>query len=327
MSPAATGRAGVVVLSTLPGDAVERLRAEHDVRYRDEDSSVPPGELPMLLAGADAVVVTLSQRVDETFLDAVGPQLKVVANVAVGYDNVDVAACRERGVVVTNTPGVLTDATADIAFALVLMATRRLGEAEREVRTGRPWTWGIFHLIGVSVQGRTIGIIGSGAIGLATARRARAFGMDVLLSGRSAPDPGVVAELGARVVDLDTLLAESDVVSVHAPLGPQTRHLVDADALARMKPTAYLVNTARGPVVDEAALVAALEAGTIAGAGLDVYEDEPHVHPGLLTRDDVVLLPHVGSATIDTRTAMADLAADNVLAVLAGRDPLTPVRG
>lgn len=327
MSPAATGRAGVVVLSTLPGDAVERLRAEHDVRYRDEDSQVPPGELPMLLAGADAVVVTLSQRVDEAFLDATGPQLKVVANVAVGYDNVDVAACRERGVVVTNTPGVLTDATADIAFALVLMTTRRLGEAEREVRTGRPWTWGIFHLIGVSVQGRTIGIIGPGAIGLATARRARAFGMDVLLSGRSAPDPDAVAELGARVVDLDTLLAESDVVSVHAPLGPQTRHLVDADALARMKPTAYLVNTARGPVVDEAALVAALEAGTIAGAGLDVYEDEPHVHPGLLARDDVVLLPHVGSATIETRTAMADLATDNVLAVLAGRDPLTPVRG
>lgn len=327
MSPAATGRAGVVVLSTLPGDAVERLRAEHDVRYRDEDSQVPPGELPMLLAGADAVVVTLSQGVDTAFLDAAGPQLKLVANVAVGYDNVDVAACRERGVEVTNTPGVLTDATADIAFALVLMVTRRLGEAEREVRTGRPWTWGIFHLIGVSVQGRTIGIIGPGAIGLATARRARAFGMDVLLSGRSAPDPDAVAELGARVVDLDTLLAESDVVSVHAPLGPQTRHLVDADALARMKPTAYLVNTARGPVVDEAALVAALEAGTIAGAGLDVYEDEPHVHPGLLARDDVVLLPHVGSATIETRTAMADLATDNVLAVLAGRDPLTPVRG
>ena len=327
MSPAATGRAGVVVLSTLPGDAVERLRAEHDVRYRDEDSQVPPGELPMLLAGADAVVVTLSQRVDEAFLDAAGPQLKLVANVAVGYDNVDVAAAERRGVVVTNTPGVLTDATADIAFALVLMTTRRLGEAEREVRTGRPWTWGIFHLIGVSVQGRTIGIIGPGAIGLATARRARAFGMDVLLSGRSAPDPDAVAELGARVVDLDTLLAESDVVSVHAPLGPQTRHLVDADALARMKPTAYLVNTARGPVVDEAALVAALEAGTIAGAGLDVYEDEPHVHPGLLARDDVVLLPHVGSATIETRTAMADLATDNVLAVLAGHDPLTPVRG
>lgn len=319
--------AGVVVLSTLPGDAVERLRAEHDVRHRDEDSPVPPGELPLLLAGADAVVVTLSQRVDTAFLDAAGPRLKVVANVAVGYDNVDVAACRDRGVTVTNTPGVLTDATADIAFALVLMVTRRLAEAEREVRTGKPWEWGIFHLTGISVQGKTIGIVGPGAIGLATARRARAFGMDVLLSGRSAPDPAAVAALDARVVDLPTLLAESDVVSLHAPLTPQTRHLLDADALARMKPTAYLVNTARGAVVDEAALVAALEAGTIAGAGLDVYEDEPHVHPGLLTRDDVVLLPHVGSATIETRTAMADLAADNVLAVLAGREPLTPVRG
>lgn len=319
--------AGVVVLSTLPGDAVARLRESHEVRHRDEDSPVPPRELPILLAGADAVVVTLSQRVDTAFLDAAGPQLKLLANVAVGYDNVDVAACRERGVIVTNTPGVLTDATADIAFALVLMVTRRLAEAEREVRTGVPWAWGILHLTGTSVQGRTIGIVGPGAIGLATARRARAFGMDVLLSGRSDPDPAAVAELGARVVDLDTLLVEADVVSLHAPLTPQTRHLVDAAALARMKPSAYLVNTARGAIVDEAALVTALEAGRIAGAGLDVYEDEPHVHPGLLARNDVVLLPHVGSATIETRTAMADLAADNVLAVLGGGEPLTPVRG
>jgi glyoxylate reductase len=318
--------AGVVVTSRLPGTAVERLRAEHEVRYRDEDSPVPPNERPVLLAGAEAVVVTLGHRVDAAFLDAAGPGLKVVANVAVGYDNIDLDACRERKVLVTNTPGVLTDATADIAFSLVLMATRRLGEAEREVRAGGPWAFGMFHLLGTSVQGKVIGIVGPGSIGLATARRAKAFGMSVLLSGRSAPDAVAVAELGAEVVPLDELLERADVVSVHVPLGPSTRHLLDAAALARMKPTAFLVNTARGPVVDEHALVAALEAGRLAGAGLDVHEHEPRVHPGLLAREDVVLLPHIGSATVETRTAMADLAADNVLAVLAGREPPTPVR-
>lgn len=318
--------AGVVVTSRLPGTAVERLRAEHEVRYRDEDSPVPPTDRPVLLAGAEAVVVTLGHRVDAAFLDACGPGLRVVANVAVGYDNIDLDACRERGVLVTNTPGVLTDATADLAFSLVLMVTRRLGEAEREVRAGDPWTFGMFHLLGTSVQGKAIGIIGPGSIGLATARRAKAFGMSVLLAGRSEPDAAAVAELGAEVVPLEELLERADVVSVHVPLGPTTRHLLDGDALARMKPTAVLVNTARGPVVDEDALVAALEAGRLAGAGLDVYEHEPRVHPGLLARDDVVLLPHIGSATVETRTAMADLAADNVLAVLAGREPPTPVR-
>lgn len=318
-----TGR--VVVTSRLPGTAVERLGAAHDVALRDTDSPAAPDELRALVAGAEAVVVTLGHQVDAALLDAAGPQLRVVANVAVGYDNIDVEACRERGVLVTNTPGVLTDATADIAFALVLMVTRRLAEAEREVRSGVLGEWGMFHLLGTSVQGRTIGILGPGAIGLATAHRARAFGMDVLLSGRSDPDPAAVERLQARVVSFDELLATSDVVSVHTPLTPATRHLIDAGALARMRPSAYLVNTARGPVVDEAALVEALEAGAIAGAGLDVFEDEPRVHPGLLERDDVVLLPHIGSATIETRTAMADLAADNVLAVLGGKDPLTPV--
>ncbi len=288
---------------------------------------MPVGDLPVLLAGAQAVVVTLGHRVDDAFLDAAGAGLKVVANVAVGYDNIDVEACRARGVVVTNTPGVLTDATADIAFALVLMATRRLGEAEREVRSGAGGGgWGMFHLLGTSVQGRAIGILGPGAIGLATARRAKAFGMSVLLSGRSEPDPDAVAELDAEVVGFEELLERADVLSVHVPLSPATRHLVDAAALARMKPGSYLVNTARGPLVDEAALAAALESGHLAGAGLDVFEDEPRVHPDLLAREDVALLPHIGSATVETRTAMAGLAADNVLAVLAGREPLTPVR-
>ncbi|MBR7744744.1 D-glycerate dehydrogenase [Phycicoccus sp. BSK3Z-2] len=316
----------VAVLSRLPGTAVERLGRHHEVRYRDEDSAPPDAELPGLVEGADAVVATLGQRVDAALLDAAGPGLRVVANVAVGYDNVDLDACRQRGVTLTNTPGVLTDATADIAISLTLMVTRRLAEAERVVRSGQPWGWGMFQLLGSSVQGRTFGVLGPGAIGLATARRARAFGMDVLLHGRSEPDPDAVAELAAEVVGFEDLLARSDVLSVHTPLTAATRHLLDADALARMRPTAYLVNTARGPVVDETALVAALEAGRLAGAGLDVFEDEPAVHPGLLERDDVVLLPHVGSATLETRTAMADLAADNVVAVLDGRDPLTAVR-
>ena len=317
--------ARVVVTARLPGAAVQLLRSEHEVVARAVEEPAPREELLRLVRGADAILTVLSDLVDGELLDAAGPQLRVVANVAVGYDNVDLDACVERGVLVTNTPGVLTDATADLAFALVLMVTRRLAEAEREVRTGKPWAWTMFHLIGTSLQDKTIGIVGPGAIGLATARRARAFGMSVLLAGRSAPDPAAVAELAARVVDLPTLLAESDVVSLHTPLTAQTRHLLGTDELRSMKSTAYVVNTSRGPVVDEEALVAALREGAIAGAGLDVHEHEPRVHPGLLERDDVVLLPHVGSATLETRSAMADLAADNVLAVLGGEVPVTPV--
>jgi glyoxylate reductase len=320
--------ARVLVTARVPGDAVARLRAAgHDVVWRDVDAPMPRDDLLPAVAGIHAVGAMLVDRVDDELLDAAGPQLRVVANVAVGYDNIDVAACRKRGVVVTNTPGVLTDATADLAMALVLMSTRGLGAAERRVRPGVPWGWSMTGDLGTGLRGKTLGIVGPGAIGLATARRAKAFGMEVLLSGRSEPDPGAVDGLAARVVDLDELLAASDVVSLHCPLTPQTHHLIGAAELAAMKPTAHLVNTSRGPVVDEGALVAALEAGELAGAGLDVFEDEPRVHPGLLGRDDVVLLPHVGSATVETRTAMADLAADNVLAVLAGDDPLTPVRG
>ena len=303
-----------------------RLRAHgHEVTFRDVDSPMPREELLAAVPGVEALVAMLVDRVDVELLDAAGPDLRVVANVAVGYDNVDVAACRERGVVVTNTPGVLTDATADIAMSLILMSTRGLGAAERRVRTGVPWRWSLTAHLGSGLRGKTLGIVGPGAIGLATARRAKAFGMEVLLSGRSAPGPAAVDALAARVVDLDDLLTASDVVSLHCPLTPATHHLIGAAQLRAMKPTAHLVNTSRGPVVDEAALVAALDAGEIAGAGLDVFEDEPRVHPGLLGREDVVLLPHVGSATIETRTAMADLAVANVLAVLSGDDPVTPV--
>lgn len=317
----------VLVTAHLPGDGPVRLAdAGHEVTYRDVAGAMPREELLAAVSGVDALVAMLVDRVDDELLDAAGPGLRVVADVVVGYDNIDVAACTARGVVVTNTPGVLTDATADIALALVLMTTRGLGAAERRVRTGIPWQWNFTADLGTGLRGRTLGIVGPGAIGLATARRATAFGMEILLAGRSTPDPGVVDGLGARVVELDELLTASDVVSLHCPLTPDTRHLIGAAQLRAMKPSAHLVNTARGPIVDEAALVAALESGEIAGAGLDVYEDEPRVHPGLLARDDVVLLPHVGSATVETRTAMADLAVANVLAVLAGDDPVTPVR-
>lgn len=316
----------VLVTAQVVGDAVARCHeAGHDVVFRDIDAPMPRDEFLAALPGADALVAMLVDRVDAEVLDAAGPGLRVVANVAVGYDNIDVAACRQRGVLVTNTPGVLTDATADIAMSLILMSTRGLGPAERRVRTGEPWRWSLTAHLGVGLRGRTLGIVGPGAIGLATARRAKAFGMEVLLAGRSSPDPAVVRELGATVVDLESLLTASDVVSLHCPLTPATRHLVGERELRLMRPGAHLVNTSRGPVVDEAALVAALDAGEIAGAGLDVFEDEPRVHPGLLGREDVVLLPHVGSATVETRTAMADLAVANVLAVLAGRDPVTPV--
>ncbi len=322
--------ARIVIADRIPADAVELLRAQHDVDAWDSDTPMERDELLRRVAGAHAVVTPLNAQVDAGFLDAAGPQLQVVANVAVGFDNIDVAACEQRGVVATNTPGVLTDATADIAFALMLMATRRLGESERLVRSGRAWAWGMNFQVGRSIEGKTIGIVGAGEIGMAMARRAHAFGMSVVYTKHHPLPPPGAGELGARRVELDELLAISDVVSLHAPLIPagrpgSTHHLIDADALAAMKPTAYLINTARGPVIDEAALVDALREGRIAGAGLDVYEHEPRLHPGLTELENVVLLPHLGSATIETRTAMAELAGRNVLAILGDDPALTPV--
>ena len=271
----------------------------------------------------DVVVAALDQKFTADVLaDA---RIRGIANYAVGYNNVDVAAATRRGIAVGNTPDVLTDATADIAFGLILMATRRLGEGERLIRSGRDWKWGMFFLLGSGLQGKTLGVVGMGGIGQATARRAKAFGMEIVYRSRSEIDPGIVAELGARRVDLDELLSISDVVSLHCPYGHATHHLIGAEQLAAMKDSAYLVNTARGPIVDEAALAAALREGRIAGAGLDVYEHEPQVHPELLELDNVVLVPHLGSATVETRTAMAVLAADNVLAVLGGQRPPTPI--
>ncbi len=270
-------------------------------------------------------MVTLKERVDAAFADAAGPGLRAVATVAVGYDNIDVPALTARGVVVAHTPGVLTDATAEITLGLLLSVTRRLGEGERLLRSGTPWSFELDFMLGTGLTGRTLGIVGLGQIGRAVARRARAFGMRIVYTGRRRAPTGTEEELAATYLPLPELLARADVVSLHCPLTADTHHLIDADALAAMKPTAFLLNTARGPVVDEAALADALDAGTIAGAGLDVFEREPEVHPGLLGRDDVALAPHLGSATVETRTAMATLAARNVVAVLRGEDPPTPV--
>jgi glyoxylate reductase len=309
----------------LPEPATALLRASANVWVSPYDRALTPDELHAAAAGAEGVVVSLGNRIDEAFLGAAGPQLRVVANVGVGYDNVDVRACAGRGVVVTNTPGVLTDATADLAFALVLMVTRRLGEAERLIRSRRPWRFGLDFMLGTGITGKTLGIVGLGEIGAAAGRRARAAGMEIVYTGRRRVAPDLEAELAARFLSLDELLTQADVVSLHVPLSPETRGLIDEGALARMKPTAFLVNTSRGPVVDEGALATALRNGTIAGAGLDVYEREPDVHPELLELDNVVLLPHLGSATVETRTAMAVLAARNALAVTSGEAPLTPV--
>ena len=309
----------VVVTRALPEPALAALRESGaDVWVSPEDRALAPDELHAAIRGADAVVTMLHDAVDAAFLDAAGDGLRVVANVAVGYDNVDVDAARSRGVAVTNTPGVLTDATADLAIALLLAITRRLGEAERLIRSGEPWAWSIDFMLGRGLRGKTLGIVGYGEIGRAVAARARAFGLEVVYTKRSrGGEPGQV--------ELGELLARSHVVSLHCPLTPETRHLIDADALAAMRDDAYLINTARGPVVDEPALAAALRDGVIAGAGLDVFEHEPEVHPDLLGLENVVLIPHLGSATVETRTAMAELAAANAVAVLAGDDPPTPV--
>lgn len=275
------------------------------------------------IAGAAAAVVTLTERVDAELLTAAGTGLRVVANVAVGYDNIDLAAAHAAGVTVTNTPGVLDNATADHTLALILAATRRVVDGDRFLRSGRPWIWGPRMFVGLDVSaGATLGILGYGRIGRAVARRARAFDMTVLATSRSHTSG---AEGDVRFVDTDTLLATSDVVAVLTPLTPETRHLVDAAALSRMKPTAYLVNTARGGVVDEAALIDALTAGRISGAALDVFENEPHVNPALLDAPNLVITPHIASAGEATRDAMGFLAVDNVAAVLAGRPALTPV--
>jgi lactate dehydrogenase-like 2-hydroxyacid dehydrogenase len=314
----------VYVARRLTDDAMAELAALGRPLVAGGEDPPSTEELRRGAAGAEAIVCTLTERIDAALLDAAGPQLRVVANVAVGYDNVDVAAAKARGVVVTNTPGVLDEATADLAFGLVLAAARRIAEGDRFLRSGREWIWGPTMMTGLDLSaGAALGVVGFGRIGRAVARRARGFGMRLLATPTRSP----VAEEDADVtfLPLPELLERSDVVTLHVPLTAETHHVIDAVALARMKPTAVLVNTARGGVVDTDALVGALREGGIAAAGLDVYEDEPHVDPRLPELENVVLTPHLGSAGDRTRSAMCRLAVRNVAEVLAGRPPITPV--
>ncbi|HLG91874.1 MAG TPA: D-glycerate dehydrogenase, partial [Acidimicrobiales bacterium] len=293
--------------------------AGHELVVREDDVPYSHEELCQAASSVEAIVCLLTDRIDRAVIES-APRLKVVANVAVGYDNIDLEAARRAGVAVCNTPGVLDETTADLAFALVLAASRRMSEAEADLRAGRWRGWGIGQYLGRDVHGATLGIVGYGRIGRAVARRAAGFGMTVLhCSRRDTGEEGYVA-------DLDELLASSDVVSLHVPLSAGTRHLIDARRLSLMRPTAVLVNTSRGPVVDEEALAQALEDGRIFAAGLDVYEDEPRVSPRLLAAPRTVLLPHIGSASVATRTTMARVAAQGAAAVLAGEVPPNLVR-
>lgn len=275
--------------------------------------------------GASGIISMLTDQIDEQVLDEAGPRLRVIANVAVGFDNIDIEAAARRGIVVTNTPDVLDEATADLAFALLLATVRRLSEADRFVRTGEPWIWGPQSFVGLDVSaGATLGIVGLGRTGMAVARRARAFGMKILATGSRATSPEA-AQLSVVPSDLQYLLRTCDVVSLHCPLTPDTWHMIGHTELAAMKPGSFLINTARGPLLNEEALADALDRGHLAGAGLDVHEHEPKVNIRLREMEQVVLLPHMASAGTATRDAMGILAVRNVAQVLSGRDALTPV--
>lgn len=314
----------ILISNVLPEEARRLIPREIEVDYNPGDEPLPRADLLRRLRGKDGLICHIVSAIDDEVLGA-SPTLRVVANVAVGFNNIDVAAARRRDIAVTNTPDVLTETTADFAWALLMAAARRVVEADQYARSGqwRAWKWDL--LWGGDVHGKTLGVLGFGRIGRAVARRAGGFGMRILYHDAQRPDPALERELGATYAEPSTLLRESDFVTVHTPLLPETRHLINEAALRTMKRTAILVNAARGPIVDEAALVRALTEGWIAGAGLDVFEEEPKIHPGLLPLTNVVLAPHIASASRDTRLAMATLAVRNCLAVLEGKPPITPV--
>jgi len=319
----------IVVTRRIPDAGIEVLTRQFGagpVRMHQEEMAPARPELLKMLEGASAVLSTVTEKMDAEAMDAAGPGLKVIANMAVGYDNIDLGEAASRNIRVTNTPGVLTDATADLAWTLILGTARRAGEAGRCLRAGAWPGWGPMQFLGMSVHGCTLGIFGMGRIGQAVARRARGFDMKVLYHDTQRLSPEVEADLNARQVDKETLLRESDILSIHCPFLPETRHAFTLEEFRKMKPTAILINTSRGPVVKEADLCAALNQGLIFGAGLDVYEREPEVYPPLLREERAFLLPHLGSATVETRSIMARMAADNIIAVLSGGEALNPVR-
>lgn len=314
----------ILVSNALPKEALDLIPRNVTIDYNSGDTPLPREDFVRRLRGKDGLICHIISAITEEIL-AAAPTLKVVANVAVGFNNIDVAACRRRGIVVTNTPDVLTETTADFAWALLMAAARRVVEADHFARGGQwqRWQWDL--LWGADVHGKTLGIVGFGRIGRAVARRALGFDMRILYHDAVRADAAVERELRATSTSLEVLLGEADFVSLHTNLTAETRHLVNDRTLGLMKKSAILVNAARGPIVDEAALVRALQEGQIAAAGLDVFEEEPNIHPGLKTLTNVVLAPHIASASYDTRLAMATLAVRNCVAVLDGKPPLTPV--
>ncbi len=311
----------VYLTRPIPEVGIDMLRDTFpNFRMNEEDRVLDRNELLQAVQGVHGILSLLTDRIDAEVMDAAGSQLRVVANYAVGYDNIDLQAATERNILVTNTPGVLTDATADFAWALLMATARRIPESERFARAGKYKAWGPKLFLGGDLIGRTLGIIGAGRIGTAVAKRSVGWNMRVLYTDVQRNEM-LEDAVQARFVDLDTLLRESDYISIHVPLTSDTHHLIDEAALRKMKPTAYLINTSRGPVIDEAALARALKENVIAGAGLDVFEFEPKIHPELLELDNVVITPHIASATFDTRNKMATMAATNLIEALKGHRP------
>lgn len=308
----------IYVTRRIPPSGLEAL-SDHEIEVYEQPMPVPRAILAEKIRTADALIPLLSDRVDAELMDQAS-RLKIIANFAVGYDNIDVDAATKKGIVVTNTPDVLTDATAELAWALLFAAARRMGEGERFTREGRFNGWGPMLLMGQGIRGKTLGVVGTGRIGTRFALASKGFEMNVLYYDES-PNEILEAELGAKKVDISYLMHTSDFISIHLPLTKYTKHLIDAHQLFRMKPTAVLINTARGAIVDEKSLVAALKAGTLAAAGLDVYEWEPDISPELLRLENVVVAPHIGSATYEARSAMSELCAYAVLKVFAGQIP------
>ncbi len=310
----------VLITGKLPDAIVERIRKSHDVTAHDTELPMPREKILETVAGQDGLLCMITDRIDPVLLDR-APHLKMIANYGVGYDHIDVPAASGRGILVSNTPGVLTDATADLTMALMLGIGRRIVEGDDKTRRGEFKFWSPMHFLGREISGKTLGLVGLGRIGKAVARRAAGFDMRIVYFSRHRLSPESEGRLGVSYRSLADLLDEADYVSLHVSLSPKTHHLIGPDELDRMKSSAFLINTSRGPVVDEEALVVALKANRIAGAGLDVYEKEPELTPGLADLENCILLPHVGSATIETRNRMAELAVDNLLAGLAGRQP------
>jgi len=313
-------KAKVFVSRKIPEAALQLLGKSYQFEFNERDTQLSKKQLIRRIADKTGLICLLTDQIDREILES-NPNLKVVSNVAVGFDNIDVKAATAKKIMVTNTPGVLTETTADLAWALLLASARRIAEGDRFTRAGKFKGWGIMMLLGNDVYGKTLGICGFGRIGHAVARRASGFGMKILYTDAVRAEESVERDLKVTYVDKDTLLRESDFVTLHTPLLPETRHYISTRELNLMKKTAHLINTSRGPVVDEKSLALALEEKRIAGAALDVYENEPKIHPALLKLENVVLLPHIGSASVETRTKMATMAVENCIAALSGKKP------